>query len=324
VIVGPEDVRDAAARLSGVATRTPVLRSRTLDDRIGATVFLKAEMFQRAGAFKFRGAYNRISRLGEDERRRGVAAYSSGNHAQAVALAARVVGTSAVIVMPADAPEEKVAATRGYGAEVVTYDRYREDREEIGRSLAEDRGAILVPPYDDPLVIAGQGTAALELLDEVGDLDSFLVPVSGGGLIAGSAVIATALVHRIRVIGVEPETGDDTRRSLEAGHRVLIDVPRTIADGLQSRTPGEVTFPINHKLLDRVVTVADDEIVEAMRFLFDRLKVVAEPSGAAALAALLAGVVRIPGRRVGVLLSGGNVGAGRFAALVAGRDTGRR
>jgi threonine dehydratase len=319
VIVGPEDVREAAARLRGVAARTPVLRSRTLDDRVGATVLLKAEMFQRAGAFKFRGAYNRISRLAEAERRRGVAAYSSGNHAQAVALAARLVRTSAVIVMPADAPSEKVEATRGYGAEVVTYDRYREDREEIGRHLAEDRGATLVPPYDDPLVIAGQGTAALELLDEVGELDTLLVPVSGGGLIAGSAVIATALVPRIRVIGVEPETGDDTRRSLEAGNRVRIDVPRTIADGLQSQTPGEVTFPINQRLLDGVVTVVDDDIVEAMRFQFDRLKVVAEPSGAAALAALLAGVVRNPGRRVGVLLSGGNVGAGRFADLVAGR-----
>jgi threo-3-hydroxy-L-aspartate ammonia-lyase len=323
VIVGPEDVREAAARLRVVATRTPVLRSRTLDDRVGAAVFLKAEMFQRAGAFKFRGAYNRISRLTEAERRRGVAAYSSGNHAQAVALAARLVGTSAVIVMPADAPSEKVEATRDYGAEVVTYDRYREDREEIGRQVADDRGATLVPPYDDPLVIAGQGTAALELLDEVGELDTLLAPVSGGGLIAGSAVIATALVPRIRVIGVEPQAGDDTRRSLEAGRRVRLDVPRTIADGLQARTPGEVTFPINQKLLDGVVTVADDEIVEAMRFLFDGLKVVAEPSGAAALAALLAGVVRAPGRRVGVLLSGGNVGAGRFADLVAGRGTGR-
>jgi threo-3-hydroxy-L-aspartate ammonia-lyase len=323
VILGPDDVREAAARLRGVAARTPVLRSRTLDDRVRATVFLKAEMFQRAGAFKFRGAYNRISRLTEAERRRGVAAYSSGNHAQAVALAARLVGTSAVIVMPADAPSEKVEATRDYGAEVVTYDRYREDREEIGRQVADDRGATLVPPYDDPLVIAGQGTAALELLDEVGELDTLLAPVSGGGLIAGSAVIATALVPRIRVIGVEPQAGDDTRRSLEAGRRVRLDVPRTIADGLQARTPGEVTFPINQKLLDGVVTVADDEIVEAMRFLFDGLKVVAEPSGAAALAALLAGVVRAPGRRVGVLLSGGNVGAGRFADLVAGRGTGR-
>jgi threo-3-hydroxy-L-aspartate ammonia-lyase len=316
VIVGSEDVRDAAVRLSGVATPTPVLRSRTLDDLVGAPVFLKAELFQRAGAFKFRGAYNRISRLSEEERRRGVAAFSSGNHAQAVSLAARLVGTSAVIVMPADAPPEKVAATRGYGAEVVTYDRYTEDREEIGRRLAEERGATLVPPYDDPLVIAGQGTAALELLDEVGPLDVLLVPVSGGGLIAGSAVATTDLAPGIRVVGVEPEAGDDTRRSLEAGRRIGIDVPRTIADGLQAQTPGALTFPINQKLVDGVVTVSDREIVEAMRFLFERLKVVAEPSGATALAALLAGSVPVSGRRVGVVLSGGNIAAERFAELV--------
>jgi threo-3-hydroxy-L-aspartate ammonia-lyase len=317
VIVGMEEIREAAARLSGVAARTPVLRSRALDDRVGATVFLKAEMFQRAGAFKFRGAYNRISRLTEEERRRGVAAFSSGNHAQAVALAARLVATSAVIVMPADAPPEKVAATHGYGAEVVTYDRYTEDREEIGHRIARDRGSVLVPPYDDPLVIAGQGTAALELLEEVGELDALLVPVSGGGLIAGSAVAATDLAPGTRVIGVEPAAGDDTRRSLEAGRRIRIDVPRTIADGLQAQTPGALTFPINQKLLDGVVTVSDHDIVQAMRFLFERMKVVAEPSGATALAALLAGAAT--GRRIGVLLSGGNIAAARFAELVGER-----
>ncbi|HEX2025426.1 MAG TPA: pyridoxal-phosphate dependent enzyme [Actinomycetota bacterium] len=320
VIVEPGDVREAAARLAGVATRTPLLRSSTLDARVGATVFLKAEQFQRAGAFKFRGAYNRISRLTEDERRPGVAAFSSGNHAQAVALAARLVGTSAVIVMPADAPPEKIAATRGYGAQVVTYDRYTEDREEIGRRLAEERGATLVPPYDDPLIIAGQGTAALELLEEAGELDILLAPISGGGLIAGSAVAATDLSPEIRVIGVEPEAGDDTRRSLEAGRRVRTDVPRTIADGLQAHTPGALTFPINQKLLDGVVAVSDREIVEAMRFLFDRLKVVAEPSGATALAGLLAGAVPAPGRRIGVILSGGNIAAERFADLLGRRS----
>jgi threo-3-hydroxy-L-aspartate ammonia-lyase len=316
VIIGSEDVRDAAARLSGVAVRTPVLHSQSLDERAGATVVLKAELFQRAGAFKFRGAYNRISRLGEAERGRGVAAFSSGNHAQAVALAAGLLGTSAVIVMPADAPPEKVAATRGYGAEVINYDRYTEDREEIGRRLAEERGATLVPPYDDPLVIAGQGTAALELVDEVGELDVLLVPVSGGGLIAGCAVAATDLAPGIRVVGVEPEAGDDTRRSLEAGRRIRIDVPRTIADGLQAQTPGALTFPINQKLVDGVVTVSDREIVEAMGFLFERLKVVAEPSGATALAALLAGTAPVSGGRVGVVLSGGNIAAERFAELV--------
>jgi threo-3-hydroxy-L-aspartate ammonia-lyase len=315
-VIGIDDVRDAAKRLRGVAARTPVLRSRTLDERCGASVHLKAEVFQRGGAFKFRGAYNRIRRLTDEERRRGVAAYSSGNHAQAVALAARQVGTAAVIVMPADAPPEKVAATRGYGAEVVPYDRYREDREEIGRRVAEERGLTLVPPYDDPLVMAGQGTAALELVEDAGELDELVVPVSGGGLIAGSATAARALRPGIRVVGVEPAAGDDTRRSLEAGRRVAIDVPRTIADGLQAAVPGKLTFEVNRRLVDEMVTVTDDEIVEAIRFLFERLKVVAEPSGAVGVAALLEGRVSSPGQRIGVILSGGNVSARRFAELV--------
>jgi threo-3-hydroxy-L-aspartate ammonia-lyase len=320
-VIGIDDVRGAAGRLRGVAARTPVLRSRTLDEACGAEVHLKAEVFQRGGAFKFRGAYNRISRLSDDERRRGVAAYSSGNHAQAVALAARLVGRAAVIVMPADAPLEKVAATRGYGAEVITYDRYREDREEIGRRVAGERGLTLVPPYDDPLVMAGQGTAALELVEDAGDLDVLVVPVSGGGLIAGSATAAKALRPGIRVVGVEPAAGDDTKRSLEGGRRIAIAVPRTIADGLQAAVPGELTFEVNRRLVDGIVTVTDDEIVEAMRLLFERLKVVAEPSGAVGVAALLAGRVSSPGRRVGVILSGGNVSAGRFAELTT-RGTG--
>jgi threonine dehydratase len=313
-VLGIDDVRDATARLAGVAIRTPVLRSRTLDRVAGAEVHLKAEMFQRGGAFKFRGAYNRISRLSGDERDRGVAAYSSGNHAQAVALAGRLVGTSATILMPQDTPPEKVAATRAYGGQVVTYDRYREDREEIGRQLAVDRGMTLVPPYDDPIVMAGQGTAALELVEDVPALDVLVVPVGGGGLMAGSATAAKGLRPGIRMVGVEPERGDDTRRSLEAGRRIRIDPPRTIADGLQAHIPGELTFELNRRLVDEIVTVTDDQILEAMRFLFERLKVVAEPSGAVGLAALLAG--RLAGVRVGIILSGGNIGVRRFGSLL--------
>jgi threonine dehydratase len=317
-VLGIDDVRDASVRLAGVATRTPVLRSRTLDRVAGSHVHLKAEMFQRAGAFKFRGAYNRISRLSEDERGRGVAAYSSGNHAQAVGLAGSLVGTSATILMPEDAPPEKVTATRAYGSEVVTYDRYREDREEIGRQLAVDRGLTLVPPYDDPIVMAGQGTAVLELLEHVPYLDMLVVPVGGGGLIAGSATAAKALRPSIRVVGVEPAAGDDTRRSLEAGRRIRIDAPRTIADGLQAHIPGELTFELNRHLVDEIVTVADDQILEAMRFLFERMKVVAEPSGAVGLAALLSGRID-PRGAVGVVLSGGNIGAQRFGSLIGRR-----
>lgn len=322
-----DDVRTAAGRLAGVANRTPVLRSRTLDRVTGGAVHLKAEVFQRAGSFKFRGAFNRISALSPEAIRQGVAAYSSGNHAQAVALAAGLLGAPAVIVMPEDAPPEKVEATRAYGAEVVTYDRYHQDREAIGRRLAEERARTLVPPYDDELVMAGQGTAALELLEEAGPLDLLVVPVSGGGLIAGSATAATAMAPGVRVVGVEPRAGDDTRRSLEAGRRVEIEVPRTIADGLQAHVPGEVTFEVNRRLVDEVVTVTDAGIVEAMRFLFERLKVVVEPSGAVGVAALLAGAVPAGGRRVGVILSGGNIGAERFGKLIerdpaAGRDHG--
>jgi threonine dehydratase len=316
------DVLAAADRLAGVAHRTPVLTSRTLDDLVGAKVFVKAECFQRGGAFKFRGAYHRISTLDPEARARGVAAYSSGNHAQAVALAARLLGTTAVIVMPADAPEEKLAATRGYGAEVIPYDRYREDREAIGRAVAEDRGLTLVPPYEDYGVMAGQGTAALELVREVPDLDELLVPVGGGGLIAGSATAAKGLVPGIRVVGVEPELGDDHVRSIRAGRRVALSgVPPTIADGLQSPVPGERTFEINRVLVDEMVTVSETEIVEAMAFLFGRMKVVAEPSGAVGVAALLAGRGG-PGARVGVILSGGNVSPGRFAALIEGAKGG--
>jgi threo-3-hydroxy-L-aspartate ammonia-lyase len=315
-VISLDDVRAAAARLDGVANRTPVFASRTLDDRVGGSVHVKAECFQRGGAFKFRGAYNKIASLPPDVRSRGVLAYSSGNHAQAVAIAARLLGTSATIVMPEDAPPAKLEATHGYGAEVVSYDRWNEDREEIGRRLAEDRGVELVRPYDDPLVMAGQGTTALELLDDVPGLDVIVVPVGGGGLIAGCATAAKALRPNIRIVGVEPEAGDDTRQSLAAGERVRIDIPRTIADGLQAAEPGELTFEVNRRLLDEVVTVSDAEILEAMAFLFDRMKLVVEPSGAVGIAALLTGRVEARGTTAGVVISGGNVGVTRFAELL--------
>ena len=314
-VVTVDDIRDAAAQLTGIAHRTPVLRSRTLDGLVGAEVFLKCENFQRIGAFKFRGAYNAVSRLPPEQLAKGIAAYSSGNHAQAVALAARELGTTAVILMPEDAPPSKMEATAGYGAEIVTYDRYTGDRTAIGQALAAERGLALIPPYEHPHVIAGQGTAALELIEEIGDLDALVVPVGGGGLIAGSATVAKALNQNTRVIGVEPEAGDDTKRSLEAGRRVSIPVPRTIADGQAVDTPGELTFSVNQRLVDEIALVSEDRIRDAMRFAFERLKIVVEPSGATGLAALLSGRIgRVP-PRVGVILSGGNIDARRFAEL---------
>jgi threonine dehydratase len=310
-----DSIRDAAARLKGIAHRTPVLRSRTLDALVGAEVHLKCENFQRVGAFKFRGAYNAASRLTPEQLSRGIAAYSSGNHAQAVALAARELGTSAVIVMPEDTPASKRGATLGYGAEVVTYDRYTEDRVAVGEALAAERSLALIPPYEHPHVLAGQGTAALELLEETGELDALIVPVGGGGLIAGSATAAKGLYPATRVLGVEPEAGDDTKQSLEAGRRVTIPVPRTIADGQAAETPGEQTFSVNRRLVDGIALVSDDEIRDAMRFAFERLKIVVEPSGATPLAALLAGRVESLPPRIGVVLSGGNVDADRFARL---------
>jgi len=310
------DVRAAAERIAGVAHRTPVLTSRTLDERVGAHVFLKAENFQRIGAFKFRGADNAVSRLSADQLGYGVAAYSSGNHAQAVALAARIAGTTAVILMPEDAPPTKLAATRGYGAEVVTYDRYTQDRTALGTQLAADRGLTLIPPYDHYDVMAGQGTVALELIEEVGRLGALLVPVGGGGLMAGCATAATQLSPGIRMIGVEPAAGDDHARSLAAGERIEIDVPRTIADGQALSSPGELTFAVNRQLVDSFELVSDEEIVAAMAFAFERLKIVLEPSGASALAALLAGRVQGLPERVGVVLSGGNVGLDRFRELL--------
>jgi threonine dehydratase len=308
------DVQAAAARLAGVAHRTPVFTSRTLDGLVGGAVHLKAEGFQRGGAFKFRGAYNKIASLPPETRARGVIAYSSGNHAQAVAIAAGILGTHATILMPEDAPQAKADATRGYGADIVTYDRWTEDREQIGARLASQRGLELVKPYDDPLVMAGQGTTALELLTEAEELDVLVTPVGGGGLAAGCATVAKTLRPAMRVVGVEPATGDDTAQSFAAGKRVEIAVPRTIADGLQTTSPGELTFEVTRALVDEIVSVSDVEILDAMAFLFDRMKLVVEPSGAVGVAALLAG--RIRGGRIGVVLSGGNVGAARFAELL--------
>ena len=313
-----DDVQAAAGRLAGVAHRTPLLTGRQLDEATGAArVLLKAENLQRAGAFKFRGAYNAVASLSREERARGVATVSSGNHAGALALAARLHEVPAVILMPDDAPEGKLAATAGYGAEIVRFDRYASDREELLAALVAERGLVPVHPYDDERVMAGQGTTALELLEDAGGpLDLVLVCLGGGGLLAGCATAIKALSPDTRVVGVEPEEGDDFVRSLAAGERVRIDVPRTIADGQQLPMPGELTFPVIKSLVDEVVTVSDTEIVDAMRLLFERTKTVTEPSGASAFAALLAGKVDAAGLRVGVTLSGGNVTAARFAELV--------
>ena len=312
-----KDIQAAAGRLVGVAHRTPVCTSRTLDDRTGATVFLKAENLQRGGSFKIRGAYNAVSSLPPELLRSGVVAFSSGNHAQAVAIAAGLCNTHAVIVMPEDAPAIKMAATVGYGAEVVAYDRYQEDRAEIADRLSRDRGLTLIPPFDHPLVMAGQGTAALEFIEQVGPIDALIVPVGGGGLIAGSGTALLARHPDSVVIGVEPETADDTRRSLETGKRFEFPaVPPTIADGLQPVAPGRLTLEVTKRVVDHIVVVSDEEIVHAMRFLFERTKLVVEPSGAVGVAALLAGRVDATGRRIGVILSGGNVDADRFAELM--------
>ena len=317
---GIDDVRRAAARLAGVAHRTPVVRSRTLDALLGARVALKAEGLQRVGAFKFRGAYNAVATLvfEGDAPLRGVCAASSGNHAQALGLAARLCGTRATILMPHDAPAAKRAATEGYVAEVVGFDRYADDRHALQAQLAAERGLQIVHPYDDARVIAGAGTTALELLDDAGHaLDLLVVPVGGGGLISGCATVVAALSPSTRVVGVEPQASDDVARSKRSGRRERVVVGRTIADGQQLPTPGELNWPIIEALVDDVVTVSDDEIVAAMRFLFERCKLVAEPSGASALAALLAGTIPTAGRRVGVVLSGANVDAAVFAQLVS-------
>jgi threonine dehydratase len=312
-----DDVAAAAQRLAGVAHRTPVMTSRTADALCGGTVFFKCENLQRMGAFKFRGAYNALAQFTPEQRRAGVIAFSSGNHAQAIALSARLLGMPAAIVMPKDAPQMKIDATRGYGAEVLLYDRYTENREALGAKIAEERGMTLIPPYDHPHVMAGQGTAALELIDEVGALDLLFVCVGGGGLISGCATAAKHRLPDCAVIGVEPEAGNDVQQSLERGEIVHIDVPRTIADGAQTQHAGRYTFPVIQALVEAVVTVSDDQLVKTMRFFGERMKIIVEPTGCLGAAAALDNVVDVRGKRVGVILSGGNIDLRRYAELVA-------
>ena len=311
------DVEDAATRLRGHAHRTPVLTSTRVDDEVGARLFFKCENFQRMGAFKFRGAFNALSLFDDEQRRAGVVAYSSGNHAQAVALSARILGIPATIVMPHDAPAAKMSATRGYGATVVEYDRYTQDREAIGRSMAAEHGLTLVPPYDHADVIAGQGTAAKELIDEVGELDALFVCLGGGGLLSGSLLSVRALSPSTRVYGVEPAAGDDGLRSLRSGRIVHIDTPVTIADGAQTQHLGALTFEIIRREVDDIVTATDDELVAAMRVFAGTLKIVVEPTGCLGLAAVRRMAAELTGQRVGVIVSGGNVDLIRFASLVA-------
>ncbi len=315
-----EDVRAAAKRLKGVAHRTPVLRSSTLDAMLGAQVFMKAENLQRMGAFKFRGGFNAVNGLSDEQRARGVVAFSSGNHAQAVALAARLHGCRATIVMPLDAPANKVAATRGYGAEVVLYDRYKEDRAAIAKRIVDERGCELIPPFDHLPVMAGQGTTALELIEDCGELDALIVCAGGGGLLSGCAVAARHLLPDIALYGAEPERGNDMQQSLRSGRIVSIEVPRTICDGQQTQAVGQQPFEVIQALVREVLTVPDPVVVEAMRFAFERMKVVLEPSGACALAALLHHPEPFRGKRIGVTLSGGNIDAARFFALMSGAE----
>ena len=311
-----EDVAQAAERILGVAHRTPVLTSRTVNEEFGAEVFFKCENMQRMGAFKFRGGYNALAKFSLDQRRAGVVAFSSGNHAQAIALSAKILGMPATIVMPQDAPAAKVAATRGYGATVVTYDRYTEDREQIGRELADKHGLTLIPPYDHADVIAGQGTAAKELFEEVGPLDAFFVCLGGGGLLSGSALATRALSPGCLLYGVEPEAGNDGQQSFRTGEIVHIDTPRTIADGAQTQHLGQLTFPIIRRDVNDILTVSDEELVACMRFFAERMKIVVEPTGCLGFAAARRMKEQLKGKKVGVLISGGNIDLGRFASLI--------
>jgi threonine dehydratase len=313
-----DDVEAAAARIHGTAHRTPALRSRLLDEQLGLSLVFKCENFQRMGAFKFRGAFNALSRFSPEQRRAGVVAFSSGNHAQAVALSAQILGIPATIVMPLDAPASKVAATKSYGAQVVTYDRYTEDREQIGRNLAERHGYTLIPPYDHPDVIAGQGTAARELFEDVGELDAIFTPLGGGGLLSGTALAARALSQSCRVYGVEPAAGDDGQRSFRSGAIVHIDTPQTIADGAQTQHLGVLTFDVIRRHVDDVLTAGDDALVAEMRMFASLMKIVVEPTGCLGLAAVRERAAQLQGARVGVVISGGNVDLDRFAALVTG------
>ena len=311
-----DDVAAAAARIKGHAHRTPVMTSRTTNDALGAEVFFKCENLQRMGAFKFRGAFNALSRFDEKQRRAGVVTFSSGNHAQAIALSARLLGIPATIVMPHDAPAAKVAATRGYGGNVVVYDRYKEDREQIGRDLAEKHGLTLIPPYDHPDVIAGQGTAALELFEEVGKLDALFAPLGGGGLLSGTALSTRALAPECKLYGVEPEAGNDGQRSFRSGSIVHIDTPKTIADGAQTQHLGNHTFAIIRRDVDDILTATDAQLVDCMRFFAERMKLIVEPTGCLGFAAAREMKTELQGKRVGILISGGNVDIERFCGLL--------
>lgn len=310
------DVIAAAARLEGHAHRTPVLQSTTANERWGAQFFFKCENFQRMGAFKFRGAFNALSKFDAAQRQGGVIAFSSGNHAQAIALSARLLSMPAVIVMPKDAPAAKVAATKGYGAEVVMYDRFTEDREALTKRLAQERGMTMIPPYDHPDVLTGQGTAVKELIEETGPLDHLFVCLGGGGLLSGSALSASALSPTCKVYGVEPEAGNDGQQSLRAGKIVHIETPKTIADGAQTQHLGEYTFGIIKRDVDDIFTVTDEQLVEAMRFFAERMKMVVEPTGCLAFAGAIAAAKAIEGQRVGIVISGGNVDLSRYASLI--------
>jgi threo-3-hydroxy-L-aspartate ammonia-lyase len=312
-----EHIKEAAVRIAGHIHRTPVMTSHSFNERAGREVFFKCENLQRAGAFKIRGATNKILSLTDDEKGRGVAAFSSGNHAQAVALASREAGIQAVIAMPDDAPKAKVAATRGYGAEIVFYDRLKQDREQVAIELAERDGRVMVPPYDDEMILAGQGTSGLELLEDVPDLDCLLAPCSGGGLFAGVSTAAKAINPAIRCFPVEPDTADDTRQSFLKGERVTIPPPPTIADGLRVQTPGALTFPILQETAESVLVVSDEDILETIKFLLFRAKLLVEPSGAAAAAAVLTGKLPSDARRVGVILSGGNIDADLLSQILS-------
>jgi threo-3-hydroxy-L-aspartate ammonia-lyase len=314
--VAIEHICRARDTLAGLAHRTPIVTSRAADQRAGSSLFFKCENLQRTGAFKFRGAYNALFKALASRVRRGVVTFSSGNHAQAIALSAQLLDVPALIVMPQDAPASKVSATQGYGAEIVRYDRYREDREQLAKALASERGFVLIPPYDHPDVIAGQGTVALEMFDQNTDLDLLVVPLGGGGLLAGCAIAAKAVNPGCRLVGVEPESGNDGQQSLRANRIVHIDTPRTIADGAQTQHLGEHTFPILRQLVDEIVTVSDDQLIDAMRFCRDTLATVVEPTGCLAAAAVLSGCVDLEGRSVGIVLSGGNIDSARFAQLV--------
>ena len=312
-----DDVVQAASRIAGVANRTPVLTSRTVDEAFGAQVFFKCENMQRMGAFKFRGAYNALMKFSPEQRRAGVVAFSSGNHAQAIALSAKLLGIPATIVMPQDAPAAKVAATRGYGGNVVMYDRYTEDREQIGRDLAQKHGLTLIPPYDHPDVIAGQGTAAKELFEEVGPLDAFFVCLGGGGLLSGSALATRALSPSCRLYGVEPEAGNDGQQSFRSGAIVHIDTPQTIADGAQTQHLGNITFPIIRRDVDDILTATDDELVQCMRFFAERMKIVVEPTGCLGFAAARRMQDELRGKKVGILVSGGNIDLAKLSSFLA-------